>query len=64
MLSIKEGMKNMFLMIFSSNNNHRAKQEIADLEAAFRRVDVNGDGKVKHNVHIVTKPQMSSFICY
>ena len=42
-------MKNMFLThsIFSSSNNLRAKQEIADLEAAFMRADANCDGKVR-----------------
>ena len=42
-------MKNTFLThsIFSSSNNLRAKQEIADLEAAFIRADVNCDGKVR-----------------
>ena len=28
-------------------HNIRAKQEIADLEAAFRRADINSDGKIR-----------------
>ena len=36
----------IFFSLFNENC-FRGKEEIAELEAAFRRADINGDGKVK-----------------
>ena len=40
-------MLTIFLFSLFNENCFRGKEEIAELEAAFRRADINGDGKVK-----------------